>query len=105
MEDKRVMLREYVVGSYRCHLCGKLGVTGLQKGKIRSMFGWKIGEHCEGQINIHKAIVELLCLIQALHANFFKLTHITIGGGIYLLNGFGRKIFVLGNLGFGDGPS
>jgi len=29
LEDKRVMLREYVVGSYRCHIYGKVGVTGL----------------------------------------------------------------------------
>jgi hypothetical protein len=40
------MLREYVVGSYRCPIYGKVEVTGLQKGKIRSMVGWKIREDC-----------------------------------------------------------
>jgi hypothetical protein len=67
-------------------------VVGSVSGKVGSMVGGKIREDCKGQIDIHKAILELLGLILAFHADFFKLAHITVGGGIYLLNGFGRKI-------------
>jgi hypothetical protein len=35
-------------------------------------------------------------------ADFFKLAHIPVGGGIYLLNGFGRKILIFGNKVFND---
>ena len=75
---------------------------GLVPGKFGSMVGGKIREDGNSQINIHKTVLELLGLILAFHADFFKFAHITVGGGIYLLNGFGRKILILGNKVFND---
>jgi len=77
-------------------------VIGLVRGKVGSMVGGKIREDGNGQINIHKTVVELFGLILAFQADFFKLAHIAVGGGIYLLNGFGRKILILSNKVFND---
>ena len=80
----------------------RMKVIGLVPGKVGSMVGGKIREDGNGQINIHKTVLELLGLILAFQADFFKLAHISVGGGIYLLNGFRRKILIFGNKVFND---
>ena len=77
--------------------------TDVTMGYVGSIVWWKIREEGEGQVDIHKTIVQFLCLINAITADLFKLTHIIIGRSVYLLDSFlGYVIFVLLNEVFND---
>ncbi len=75
----------------------------MTKGYVGSIVWWKIREEGEGQVDIHETIVQFLCLIYAITADLFKLTHIIMGRSVYLLDSFLRYvIFVLLNEVFND---
>ena len=67
-----------------------LGVaqTDVTKGYVGSIVWRKVREEGEGQVDIHETILQLLCLIYAITTDLFKLTHITIGHSVNLLDSF-----------------
>ena len=75
----------------------------MTMGYVGSIVWRKVGEEGEGQVDIHETIVQFFCLIDAISADLFKLTHIVIGHSVYLLDSFLRYvIFVLFNEVFND---